>query len=67
MFKSLFHMTIPGEIFSILDIDGQSGVSVELIDEGLVSYQGSHLKTVLLFHTHKKGHRVEYIGAQKLQ
>ena len=59
-------MTIPGEIFSILDEDGQSGVSVELIDEGLVSYQGGHLKTVLLRHSHKEGDGVEYIGAKKL-
>ena len=59
-------MTIPGEIFSVLDEDGQPGVSVELIDEGLVSYQGGHLKTVVLRHTHKEGHRVKYIGAQKL-
>ena len=59
-------MTIPGEIFSVLDEDGQSGVSVELINESLVSNQGGHFKTVVLGDTHKEGHRVEYIGAQKL-
>ena len=48
-------MAIPREIFSILNEDGQSGVSVELIDEGLVSYQDGHLKTVLLSHTEATG------------